>query len=146
PGFKVKNREGFASPSFRSRSFQFPNDNSRAANSQTTSFFPAKRSRPRARSLLKISRVANDASLFRRMQSIGRRNAKLRCSANPADSPQPIGSNEKIFEKLSPSRSTSASLVGRHSALPLTTCRIVTVSGGKNLSALSNLHIAAIYS
>src|SRR6185369_14554095 len=48
PAFKLKKREGFASPSFRSRSFQFPNDNSRAANSQITSFFPASRSRPRS--------------------------------------------------------------------------------------------------
>src|SRR5215469_17460493 len=104
PAFKLRKREGFASPNFRSRSFQFPNDNSRVANSQITSFFPAKRSRPRASSLLKISRVAKDASLFRRMQSIGRFNAKLRCSANPADSPQPIASNEKIFEKRSEER------------------------------------------
>jgi hypothetical protein len=35
-------------------------------------------------------------------------------------------------------------LLGRHSALPVTTCRIVTVSGGKNLSALDNFNIAAM--
>jgi hypothetical protein len=69
--------------SVMSSSFQSPTASSRAANCQTTTFLPAKRSSPWANSRLSISRVAYAPSSFRRIVSTGRFSAKLSCSANP---------------------------------------------------------------
>src|SRR5262249_23235284 len=41
PGFKVKNREGFASPSFRSSNFQFPNAHLARRKFPDHNFFPS---------------------------------------------------------------------------------------------------------
>ena len=119
--------EGRASV-WRGTSFQLPKESSRSAKAQTTQRFPARRSCPRASWAASISRVAKAPSLLRVMASMGLLMEWERCSARPADSPQPILLREKIFAKESPRRRTSARGSGRQSPEPRVTCSRCAVS------------------
>ena len=131
------------SPSSIGINFQSPLASSREANSQITSFLPTRRSFPRCSSLASISRVAKLPASLRVMASTGRPSARLRCSASPAPSPQPMGASEKILVKLSPRSSISAFGSGCQGCLPSSTCRTVAVSGVKTCHSAGNLSIIA---